>query len=842
MAPDEAHLAVKRQFGNAMRLKEESLDAVAFGFETTLQDFRYALRQMRKRPGLAVAAILVLALGIGATTAIFSAVNPILFEPLPYPNPSRLMMVWEKRNDGGAMWVTFGTFRGVAERNRSFESVAVMKPWQPTMTGPDQPQRLEGQRVSAGYFRTLGIAPALGRDLEPADDQFHGPNVVILSHGLWRRRFGSDRTIIGRQVRLDDNLFTVLGVMPSGYENVLAPEAELWAPLQYNPALPADGREWGHHLRMIGRLRHGVSSDQARSELDVTLRALAQIYAKGYASSGGPAAGFLVDGLQQDVTRDARPALLAIFGSVVLVLVIVCVNVTNLLLARGAQRRGEFAMRAALGAARTRVARQLLTESLTLAAAGGVLGMALAEFGVRALIALSPPGLPRIDVIRVDGTVFIFGLGVTTLVGLIMGLVPALHASRSDLHTTMQLISTRTAGGHQWTRRTLVAAEVALAIVLLVSAGLLLRSLQRLFAIDPGFDSSQLLTMQVQESGHRFDSNSARLRFFEQALEVVRRVPGVQSAAFTGQLPLSGDYEVYGVEFEKDNSPNGEGAFRYAVTPGYLETMRIPLRRGRPFNDHDTTGTPTVVLISEAFAKRKFGDQDPIGQRVRLGPDIGRPDRPWATIVGVVGDVKQLSLALSEEDAFYIPTTQWAWADPVLSLVVRAQGDPGALVAPIRNAIWSVDRDQPIVRVATMERLVNASEAQRRFAMIIFEAFALVALGLAATGIYGVLSGSVTERMRELGVRAALGASRSEILRLVLRQGMTFALLGVVIGVLGAALASNALVSLLFGVSHLDPATYMGVVAILLAVATIACWVPAWRAARVDPSITLRAE
>lgn len=389
-------------------------------------------------------------------------------------------------------------------------------------------------------------------------------------------------------------------------------------------------------------------------------------------------------------------------------------------------------------------------------------------------------------------------------------------------------------------RRALVIAEVALALVLLVSAGLLLRSLQRLFAIDPGFDGAHLLTMQVQEAGRRFDSDEARARFFTQALEAVRQVPGVSDAAFTSQLPLSGDFESYGVEFEANPNETAEAGFRYAVSPGYFQAMKIPLRRGRLLDEGDRAGAPAAVLLSESFAKRKFGAKDPLGQRVRVGPSIGRADAPWGMIVGVVGDVKQTSLALSEADAFYTSSTQWAWVDNVQSLVVRTRGDAATLAPAVRSAVWSVDKDQPIVRVATMEKLLAASEAQRRFALILFEAFALVAL--VATGIYGVLSGSVTERLREIGVRLALGASRGDILGLVVRQGMTLAVLGIAIGLAGAIAASQALITLLFGISRLDPFTYLGVVALLLGVSGVACWMPARRAAQVDPASTLRAE
>ena len=806
-----------------------------------LQDIEYAFRQLRHNASFACTAILILGLGIGASTAIFSAVNPILFEPLPYPQAGRIMMISYRLEDGSHIDQTFHTYRELAERNHSFDVLAVTNPWQPTLTGADRPERFDGQRVSADFFRVLGVSPMLGRDFQTSDDVLNGPKVVILNNGLWRR-FGSDRAIIGRQVRLDDDNYTVIGVMPAGFDNVLASSARVWAPLQYDRGniTSLQTREWGHHLRMVGRLRAGVSVDLARADLDGIARTpVSEFPRPPWASLER---GVAANRLQDDVTSGVRPALLAVLGAVVLVLLIACVNVTNLLLARGAQRRGEFAMRAALGAGRPRLIRQLLTESLLLAALGGACGMAVARFGVRALVALSPTELPRVNAIRVDGTVFAFTLGITALVGLIVGLIPAWFASRSDLHVGMQQSSQRTAGGHQLTRRTLVVAEVALALVLLVSAGLLLRSLQRLFAIDPGFDASRVLTMQVQESGHRFDTDSARNLFFAAALEAVRQVPGVTSAAFTSQLPLSGDFESFGIQFESDVNGSPEAGFRYAVSPDYFETMHIPLRRGRLLNAHDVAGGPGAILISESFAKRKFAGQDPLGRRVRVGPDIGHAERPWGNIVGVVGDVRQASLALSDSDAFYTSTTQWAWVDSVQSLVVRTRGDAAALAPAIRNAIWSVDQDQPIVRVATMDNLLARSEAERRFVLILFEAFGLVALALAATGIYGVLSGSVSERTREIGVRVALGATPGDILGLVVRQGMTLTVIGVVIGLSGALLASHALVTLLFGISRLDPVTYVGVIALLATVSAIACWAPAWRAAQVDPAITLRAE
>jgi len=704
-----------------------------------------------------------------------------------------------------------------------------------------EPERFDGQFVSAGYFRVLGVAPFLGRDFELSDDRFHGPHVVILSDALWHRRFGGDAAIIGRQIKLDDNSYTVIGVMPNTFENVLVPSAELWTALQYDPGHIADvqTREWGNHLRMAGRLRSGVSRDQARRELKaIAGDPVTEFPRPPWASHEQ---GFIVDSLQDDMTRGVKPALLAVLGAVLLVLVIACVNVTNLLLARGVRRRGEFALRSALGAGRRRLIRQLLTESLLLAVLGGGAGTVVAQLGVRVLVALSPAELPRVGAIGVDGAVFAFGLSMTTLIGVGVGLIPALRASRSEPQLGMQESSRRTSGGHQRTRRALVVVEVALALVLLVSSGLLLRSLEHLFAVAPGFDAAHLLTMQVQTYGRKYDDDATCNRFFAQALEAVRNVPGVSATAFTSQLPLSGDADIYGVEFENArDTKDVEPAFRYGVAPGYFETMGIPLRRGRLFNADDAAAASVrPVLINESLAKRKFPGQDPIGRRVRFG---GPPNRPWDIIVGVVGDVKQTSLAVNQSDAVYVTNSQWLWADGTQWLVVRTRGDAAALAPSVRHAIWSVDKDQPVVRVATMEGLLAASAAQRRFALILFETFALAALVLAAAGIYGVLSGGVAERTHEIGVRAALGASRGSILALVVRQGMTLTGLGVAIGLAGAVVASEAIAAMLFGISRLDPLTYIGVIVLLLAVSAIACWVPARRAARVDPMVALRYE
>jgi putative ABC transport system permease protein len=836
--PAEARRLARIEIGGPEQTKEQCRDQRRTRWLEDLgRDAIYALRTLRQKPGFTFVSVVTLALGIGASTAIFSAVNPILFEPLPYANAGRIMSIWYAGIDGARSSQSFGTFRELVARSHSFEAIAVMKPWQPSLTGPAEPERLEGQRVSAAYFRVLGVTPAVGPDFDPADDRRNGPNVILISDALWKRRFGGDPAIVGRQITLDDQLYLVAGILPRGFENVLGPGAEVWSLLQYDASLPsAQGREWGHHLRMIGRLRSGVGVDQARRELDQIARTPVAAFARSPIATMSQ--GLILNPLQDDVTRAVKPALLAVIGAVILLLAIACVNVTNLLVARSVQRRGEFAMRVALGAGRERLLRQLLAESLLLSIGGGALGLLIAKIGVRALIALSPPELPRIGAIEINTPVFVFGFAVSAIIGIAVGLIPAFDAAKSDLRQA----SRRLIGAHHRTRRALVVTEVALSVVLSVSAGLLFRSLERLFSVAPGFDSSHVLTMQVQiATVSRFRGSDAQHRFFDLALDAVRHVPGVANAALTSQLPFSGDSDMYGGHIENDNDPHGDhAAFRYAVTPDYFETMRIPLLRGRLLEQRDMLPAPVrPVLINEAFAKHKFRNEDPIGQRIRFG---GSDSRPWDVIVGVVGDVKQLSLANDVSNGFYVATDQWLWADNPMWLVVKTGGDAASFASAIRSAIWSVDKDQPVVRVYTMDDLVSASAAERRFAMVLFEAFAVVALVLAATGIYGVLSGNVAERMREIGVRSALGASRGEILALVLQQGMTLTALGIVIGLAGAAAATQALVSMLFGLTRLDPITYLGVIAVVALVSATACWVPAWRAARVDPSITLRAE
>jgi putative ABC transport system permease protein len=806
MPRDEAVRAARRALGGAAEeVRVAGWEAVV---DQLLGDVRYAVRRLRRAPAFTTVSTLTLAIGIGAVTAIFSAVKPILFEPLPYPDSHRLLMISDYGDAPGSREdVTFGTYNEVVARTHSFTALAVAKPWQPTLLGATEPERLEGQQVSASYFHTLGIEPRLGHDFDAADDHPNGAHVVIVSDALWRRRLNGDPAVVGRQVTLDGNRYTVIGIMPAGFENILSSSAEVWSLLQYDISDPTriESREWGHHLAMIARVRPELSVDAAVRDVEVVAATpMAAFNRPPWASLSQ---GAIVHSLWEDVTQPVRPALLAILGAVFLVLTIACVNVTNLLLARGAQRRGELAMRAALGATRRRILGQLLTESLVLALLGGALGLAVATFGTHALVALSPRELPRVAAIHMDAGVFAFALTVTTCCGILVGLVSGSQRTRIT------------------TRSGLVVAEVALALVLLVSAGLLLRSLQRLFAVPPGFAPAHVLTMQVQDE-------HGRVQFFRDALDAVRHVPGVTSAAFTSQLPLSGDFDGYGARLEGTANNDYRSALLYRITPGYLETMGIPLRRGRLLDDRDWTSGPRSVLVSESFVRHNFAGQEPIGGRLQIGPDTS-----WITIVGVVGDVKHTSLALDANDAMYISAEHWRAIELKQSLVVRTGRDAAA----IKAAIWSVDKTRPIVRVRTMDQLLAQSEAQRRFALTIFEAFGLVALMLAAIGLYGVLAGSVTERLREMGIRSALGASPIELIGLVVRQGMTLAVLGVGIGVLGATAAGRAIAALLFGISWLDPVTYVGVVVLLLGVALVACWLPARRACGVAPVETLRA-
>lgn len=801
-----------------------------------LMDVRYAWRGMTRRKGMTAVAVGTLALGIGASAAIFSVVHPILLRTVPYPAGDRITMLWERDAAGERSNVGFLTFDDIAREARSFDAVAAMRYMNVTMTTSGEPRPLAGQRVSPDFFRVLGVAPVLGRAFEAADDVRGTPNVLILSDATWRDAFGADPAILERQVVLDGVSYSVVGVLPAEFENVLVPTAQIYAPLRYDASLPWACRTC-RHLRVIARLRPGVTGETSTAELDLLAQNLRRDHPSEYATGG-----MFSESLSRYVTRDVRPALLALLGGVLIVLLVASLNVSNILLARGASRRGEFAVRMALGAGRGRLMRQLLTESALLAVIGGSLGVLLAIAGVRALVAIAPTELPRLSAIGVNGSVLLFALLLTALVGVLFGLVPARRAAGPQLQESLRSGARQLVGSDRVTRSVVVIAEVALALVLLVGSGLLLRSMDRLLAVDPGFDAEGVLTMQVQAGAGALRTDTLVQRFYASALEAVRQLPGVEGASFTSQLPLSGDYDGYGVHLQSRPSANPSddpSAFRYAVSPGYLETMGIPLVRGRTFTPRDDERAVPVAIVSATFASRHLQGLDPIGQRVRVG---AHDEGPWREIVGIVGDVHQESLEAEAPGAIYLPESQWEFVDSQRSLVVRGDGEVSALAPSLRAAIWAVDKDQPIVRVVTAERLVAATAAGRRFALVLFEGFAIVALLLAAAGIYGVLLGSVTERTRELGVRAAFGASASDLVWMVIRQGMTLTLAGVAAGLALALGLTRTITGLLFGISAIDPFTYAAVTVCLLLVALLACFVPAFRAARVDPMETLRAE
>ncbi|MFQ5744405.1 MAG: ADOP family duplicated permease [Acidobacteriota bacterium] len=831
---EEARRTVRLRHGDGLAARE---DVRAYGWERGVEDLyadlRLAARRLRRSPGFTIIVVLILGLGIGSATAILSAVSPVLFQPLPYPDADRILAVSDRAGDGTPIPVTFGTYLELSERTRSFEALSVFKPWQPTLTGGEEPERLEGQRVSANYFQVLGVAP-LGRGFAPSSDRPGGPAEVVLSDGLWRTRFGADPAIVGQTVELDSAPYLVVGVMPAGFDDVTRPGTRLWALLQYDPLVASfDTREWGHHLQMVGRLKAGVSLERARQHLDaIAGQAVPEFSRPRWASM---AQGLALRRLKDAAMAEARPTSLVLLGAVGLLLAVACVNLTVLLLARGLRRGGELSVRAALGAGRGRLVRQILTENLVLVGLGGLFGVWIARLGLSALVAVRPPTLPQIGAVELDGATLGFALAVTTLVGVVVGWVPALARSVEPALPTGR----RSTGNHRAMTRTLVIVEVAFALVLLVGAGLLLRSTERLFSIPTGFDPSSIVVMQVHTTGLE-GGDAATHRFWNEALDAVQAVPGVRAAALTSQLPLSGDLDIYGVAVDDANQGEASGgpAFRYAVSPGYFATMGISVLQGRTLGPRDTPGAEPVAVVSESFAKRLFPSRGALGRRIRVGP----VELPPYTIVGVVDDVKQESLEVDAADAVYVTSEQWHSADRVRWIVVQAEGEPLGEVPAVRRAVWSVDDNQPIVRVQSMEEMVLRSEARRQFVMSVLGAFSSLALVLAALGLYGVLSGSVAERMPEIGVRIALGASRQSILALVLRQGMTLTAIGAAIGLLGAAVTSQVLVAFIFGVSRLDPLTYLGAVALLTLASAAACWLPASRASRMDPLATLKAD
>ena len=799
-----------------------------------LADLRIAVRLLHRSPGFTVASVLTLGLAIGATTSIFSVIEPVLLRPLPYPGAEKLVLVWERNPDGSRDNVGFATFRDLITQSRTLERAAVIGDWQPTLSDHGEPERLQGDRVSWSYFRTLGVQPALGRDFSADEDTPDNNQVVILSYGLWERRYGADPSIVGHAISIDGKPMTIVGVMPASFDNALSPTVRIWRVLGYLNQ-PYACRTC-HHLRMVARIRPDATLETAQAELDGIHSRLVKAYPKDYAS-----VGMLVGRVQNEMTLATRPALLALTGAVLLVLLIAVANVVSLQLARAMRRAEEFAVRGALGASRSRMIRQLLTEGMLLASLGGAAGLLVAYNGLPLLVARLPQALPRLGAIHVD----VFALGVVTAIVLVLALVMGLAPARGrfvDLSAELRAGRRLSGTAHHATRATLVVGEVALAVMLLVSAGLLGRSLVRLLDVNAGFETTHLLTLEINSTGSKYRNDTSVFEYHDRVREAVRALPGVTGVAVSNQLPLGGNMDMYAVvDFDNvpanpELAPSGD---RYAVSAEYFRTMRIPILAGRAFSDAEASaGANKVALVSAALAELLWPNESPIGKRMR----VGGPDAPARTIIGVTGNVRHAGLDAKTTLQWYIPERQMFFSDNQEVLVVRTAGDPIALAPAVRRAIAAIDPTQPILKIATMDDVVAASTSQRRLALVLFGAFAAAALLLAIAGIYGVLAGSVSERTREIGVRSALGATPASLIGLVVGQGGRLAALGIVLGLAGSFALTRYLQSLLFGVAPNDPATLVGVCVLLSCVTLAACLVPAARAARVDPSAALRAE
>ena len=813
--------------------------------DTLLQDLRYSVRRLAKSPGFTAIVVLTLALGIGANTAIFSAVNAVLLRPLPYGEPQRLVTI-EHLYPSLELEapVSAPGFLDYQRKSRSFESMAVQTGWQAILTGVDDPVRMRGQRVTGQFFSTLRVPALLGRTIQPGEDSPGRERVAVLSYEAWRRIFGGAPDIVGRSLALNGESYEVVGVMPSGFRDFFSRNAEIWAPLVFRPEQMTDENRTSEFLNLTARMRPGVPLEQAAGEIRTLAEQLKRDYQDSYPSDWS----LLVTPLGIQATGDIRPALLVLLGAVGFVLLIACANVANLLLARAAARSKEIAVRTALGATRERLLRQLLTESLLVSLAGGAVGLLLAYAGVRALVALDVGNLPRSDEIGIDATVTLFTLLVSLLAGVLFGLAPAIHTATPNLHGALKeggRGTTADRGSHAL-RRSLVVTEVALALTLLTGAGLLLKSFARLQQVDPGFDPSNVLTFNLALPQTRYPSDTAQAAFFEQVLPAIARIPGVTRAGATTVMPFGGNWATGSFEIEgyqpPEDQPGPWGDIRI-VSPSFFETLRIPLLRGRYLTDQDREGTRPVAVIDQEFVRRYWPGEEPLGKRFTFGPPDGVSDttrNEWIEVVGVVGHTAHEGLDADARLQLYLPYRQVA--QPFMAIAVRTQGSPERYVNLVREAVRSVDPDQPISDVNGMEELLSRSVGQRRLSMMLLSLFSGIALVLASVGIYGVMSYSVTQRARELGVRIALGADRSDVLRLVLRQGMGLALLGIGIG-LGAALGLTRLIeSQLYGVAATDPLTFALVAGVLAATALLANLLPAVRAMRMDPAVVLREE
>jgi putative ABC transport system permease protein len=802
---------------------------------TLWQDLRYGARMLLKKPGFTLIAVITLALGIGANAAIFSVVNAVLLRPLPVKDPDRLMWIRETRLPQFPEFsVSAGNFLDWRKQNTRFERLVAINGLSFNMVGTGDPEQIRGWKVTDGFFAMLGAQPQLGRDFLPEEDQPGRDNMVILSHGFWQRRFGGDPKILNQTLTLSGQSYTVIGVMPATF-SFGGSNLDLWTPMAFTQEQSQN--HGGHFLSVLGRLKSDATEDQARADLVAIAGRLALQYP-------GPNTGWSVKlmPLLDYMVRDIKPALIVLLCAVAFVLLIACANVANLLLARAAGRQKEIAIRTALGAGRARIIRQLLTESALLALLGGAAGLFLAKWGMDLLLKLAPQGLPRMSDVSLDSRALAFTAAVTLLTGVIFGIVPALQSSRPNLNETMNETGRGLTEGRrrQLVRSGLVVFEVASALVLLVGAGLFIKSFWRLQRIDPGFNPDNTLTLAVSLPRAKYTEDTQRAAFFGQLLEKISALPGVQAAGATNSLPMGGDMVLAFVVQGRPPLPPGAGQSTnfYGVNADYFKAMGIRLLKGRLLSERDTRDTPHVAVINETMAKKIFPDENPIGKRITFDGGENNPD--WYEIVGVVGDVKQYGLDQATPMQTYEPYTQQTFSS--MTLVARASGDPTNLTAAIRNAVLQLDKEQPIANVRTLDQILSISIAQQRFSTLLLGVFAAVAMALAAVGIYGVLSYAVTQRTQEIGIRVALGAARRDVLRLVVGQGMRLALIGMAAGLAVAFALTRLMSTLLFGVSPTDPMIFGSIALLIVTVALLACLIPARRATKVDPMVALRSE
>ncbi|HEU0177191.1 MAG TPA: ABC transporter permease [Blastocatellia bacterium] len=838
MSPEEARRVALVKLGGVTQVQELHRGQRGLPMlETLFHDLRFGARMLFKNPSFTLIAVVTLALGIGANTAIFSVVNAVLLRALPYPEPERLVRFCEINPGRG--WLDFAVsapnFVHWRKQQSVCEQLAAYQFNNLNFTGGGEPERVAALSVTANFFSVLGVAPAHGRNFLPEEEQPGRNHVAVLSDGLWGRRFGADPNLIGRQIQLSGESYTVVGVMPPDFQ--FTQGAELWMPLTLPPA-GANGSA-GHNLSVIGRLKPGVSLAQAQASMGAIARQLEQQYPESN-TGWGVRMNTFYDWI---VPEQIRRSMLTLFAAVGFVLLISCANVANLLLARASARRPEMAIRAAMGASRWRVMRQLLTESLLLSTLGGLVGSSLAFWCTDLIKASTALNIPRLNETRLDvkalGFTFLIALGV----GLIFGLAPAWQASKLALNETLKEGGRSGSGGkRQRLRGALVIAEIALALTLLVGAGLMIRSFMRLQNVPLGFAPNHVLTMRLALPTTKYGQGAPRVNFFDQLLQRLRATPGVIDASAIYNLPLAGGDWAEEVTLEgRDAAPSGTPlpAEVNAVTPRYFQTMGIPMLAGRDFTEQDRGAfwlgeSPWTLIVNETFARRYWPNENPIGKRFRFGDNV------FGTVIGVVGDVRSQSLEREARPAFYVSHGHFSW--PALTIVVRASAPPEAMTAALRAQVYALDHDLPVYNIRPMEQIVSNAAGQPRFQTLLLGLFGAAALLLAAIGIYGVMAYAVTQRTREIGVRMALGARTRDVLRHVLWQGMKLVLTGATLGLAGAFVAARALKSMLFGVSPADPLTFAAVTVFLALVAFAACWIPARRATKVDPLVALRAE